>query len=53
MDILIYSNVENLVLVESQTEFTRPLTFINDYTFLYSNISALKVVIKRSGKLQS
>ena len=46
MDKLIYSNVENLVLAESQTEITRPLTILKEYTFLYSNISALKLVFK-------
>ena len=37
-DILIYSNVENLVLVESQPEIIRPLRILQEFTFLYSNI---------------
>ena len=36
-DILIYSIVENLVLVESQPEITRPQRILYEFTFWYSN----------------
>ena len=52
MDILIYSNVENLVLAESQPEIIRPLTILKEYTFIDSNISALKLVFMLCAKLQ-
>ena len=53
MDILVYSNVENIVLVKSQPEITRPPKNFTRIYILYRNISALKLVFMRNGKIQS
>ena len=49
------SNVEYLVLFEFQPEITRPPRILHEFTFLYSNISVLIVLLKRRCiiKLQS